>query len=113
MSLVEGGEEYKESKNLRIVAQICALEWVHNNIEKFDGDANNITIFGESFGACSVSILPLIKRKKGLFKHVISSSYQFTCSIEFSLGISKNIFEKTKLNVLMIYLNYLKKKLRN
>lgn len=98
LSLLEGGEEYKESGNLGILDQICALEWVHNNIEKFGGDANNVTIFGESVGACSVSILPLIKRTKGLFQHVIaqSGSYQFTCSIEFSLNISKNLIEKTK-----------------
>ena len=97
LSILEGGENYKESGNLGILDQICALEWVRDNISNFGGDPNNVTIFGESAGGTSVSILPLIKRTKGLFHHVIaqSGSNQFTSSIENSLKITKILIERT------------------
>jgi carboxylesterase type B len=34
-----------------------ALEWVRKYIEYFDGDADNVTIFGESAGSMSVLFL--------------------------------------------------------
>ena len=52
---------------VEIQDQICALEWIHNNIKNFRGDPNNVCIFGESGGGCAVSILPLIKETKGLY----------------------------------------------
>ena len=97
LSLLEGGENYKESGNLGILDQICALEWVRDNISNFGGDPNNVTIFGESAGGCTVSILPLVKRTKGLFHHVIaqSGSYQFTSSVENSLKVTKILIQRT------------------
>ena len=82
---------------VEIQDQICALEWIHNNIKNFRGDPNNVCIFGESAGGCAVSILPLIKETKGLFHHVIaqSGSYQFTNSIEDSLDTINYIIKKT------------------
>ena len=57
LSLLDGGEKYKESGNLEMLEQVFALEWVQENIENFRGDPKNETIIGESDGACSVSIM--------------------------------------------------------
>lgn len=53
--------------------QLYALRWVKNNIEAFGGDANQITIFGESAGALSVDF-HLIYAEDNLFNNVIIQS---------------------------------------
>ncbi|CCG82792.1 Carboxylesterase, partial [Taphrina deformans PYCC 5710] len=40
--------------NYGVRDQLLGLKWVNQNIEKFGGDADNVTIFGESAGAASV-----------------------------------------------------------
>ena len=57
--------------------QVLALKWVYDNIAKFGGDPNNITIFGESAGAYSVITLTAMPAAKGLFRRVIAESMPF------------------------------------
>ncbi len=71
---IEGGEAFPDAPNLGILDQIEALRWIKKNISSFGGDPNNVTIFGESAGGGSVSLLPIIKDAKGLFNRVIAQS---------------------------------------
>lgn len=90
-SEVPGGEEYSTCGNLGLLDQICALQYIQKNIESFGGDPSNVTIFGESAGAGSVSLLPLIPAAKGLFARVIaeSGSVALTYSREECLPLTK------------------------
>ncbi len=54
--------------------QIAALRWVKENIEKFGGDPSRVTIFGQSAGGTSVSILAASPAAKGLFHRAICES---------------------------------------
>ena len=63
-----------KTSNFGTLDIISALEWTNENIEKFGGDPNNITIFGESAGGHNVLSLLVSKRAKGLFHKAISMS---------------------------------------
>ena len=74
LSYLQGGELYPDAPNLGLYDQIEALRWVNKNGQFFGGDINNVTVFGESAGGGSVSILPIVKEAKGLFHRVIAES---------------------------------------
>ena len=68
------GEKYKYSGNVGMLDVVQALQWVRDNIAKFGGDPNNVTIFGESGGGGKVGTLLNMPPAKGLFHKAIIMS---------------------------------------
>ena len=60
--------------NYGMLDMISALRWVQRNIAAFDGDANNVTIFGESAGGSAVVSLMSSPDAEGLFHKVWAMS---------------------------------------
>ncbi|HDZ07965.1 carboxylesterase/lipase family protein [Pseudohongiella sp.] len=62
------------SGNWSTVDTIAGLQWVQNNIAAFGGDADNVTIFGESAGGGNVMSLVTSPMAEGLFHRAIVQS---------------------------------------
>ncbi|WP_215228372.1 carboxylesterase/lipase family protein [Erythrobacter sp. 3-20A1M] len=60
--------------NYGLMDQIAALQWVHENIAKFGGDPDDVTIFGESAGSQDVSLMLAAPQARGLFGRAIMQS---------------------------------------
>uniref|UniRef100_A0A671FXH8 Carboxylic ester hydrolase n=1 Tax=Rhinolophus ferrumequinum TaxID=59479 RepID=A0A671FXH8_RHIFE len=67
------GDEHSRG-NWGHLDQLAALRWVQDNIANFGGSPDSVTIFGESAGGESVSVLVLSPLAKNLFHRAISQS---------------------------------------
>ena len=96
-SSVEGGGKFPDAPNLGLLDQIEALRWIKQNISGFSGDPDNITIFGESAGGGSVSLLMIIDEAKGLFRRVIvqSGSVALTYSKEACVDFTRRLIKES------------------
>lgn len=61
------GEKYRNSGNAGLADLVAALRWIHDNIEEFGGDPENVTLFGQSGGGMKVTGLMQIPEADGLF----------------------------------------------
>jgi para-nitrobenzyl esterase len=71
---VIGGNSFAASGNAGSLDMIAALQWVQDNIDRFGGDPNNVTIFGESGGGGKVCTLLAMPLARGLFHRAIVQS---------------------------------------
>ena len=98
-SSVPGGENFKTAACNGLLDQAMALRWVHENIAAFGGDPDNVTIFGQSAGGGSVSILPVLKEANQYFQKVIAQSgstgLAFPVDCEAAQGKTKALLEYT------------------
>ena len=62
------------SGNQGLLDQRMAMQWVHDNIRKFGGDPDNVTIFGESAGSQDVCLHVASPGSAPLFHRAISES---------------------------------------
>ena len=68
------GSEFALSGGAGMLDIVAALEWVRDNIGRFGGDPNLVTIFGQSGGGRKVATLMSMPGAKGLFHRAIIES---------------------------------------
>ncbi|KAL0968450.1 hypothetical protein UPYG_G00267000 [Umbra pygmaea] len=73
MGFFSTGDKYAPG-NLGLLDQVEALRWVQEHIHNFGGDSKTVTIFGESAGGVSVSLLLISPLSAGLFHGAIAES---------------------------------------
>lgn len=89
--------EFDDSTYLTLLDQIEALKWVKNNIAAFGGDAENITVMGDSSGGTCICHLAAIKEAKGLFKRALvlsASSFDSPIEGKRAANVGKLLFEE-------------------
>jgi para-nitrobenzyl esterase len=84
-------ESGKGSGCYGIQDQVAGLQWVKDNIAQFGGDPANVTIFGESVGGISVSMLTVVPAAKGLFQRAISESGGSFAPVKFDNEAAENV----------------------
>ncbi|KAL1493155.1 hypothetical protein ABEB36_011266 [Hypothenemus hampei] len=60
--------------NYGIQDQAMALQWTYENIEKFNGDRDSITLFGPGAGAASAGLLMVAPQTRNIVTKVIAQS---------------------------------------
>lgn len=68
------GKEYQNSGNVGMADIVAALSWVQDNIHAFGGDADNVTIFGQSGGGAKAATLLQMPAADGLFHKAVIQS---------------------------------------
>jgi len=67
-------DDHEGVGNWGLLDQLAALRWVRDHVAAFGGDPENVTVFGESAGAMSISSLLAMPAARGLFRRAIIES---------------------------------------
>ncbi len=89
--LSDFGEEYANSGNAGTDDIIAALRWVRENIGQFGGDADNVTVFGQSGGGAKVTTLLQTPAADGLYAKGINMSGVIGPLLADSIGSGKEL----------------------
>ncbi|CAK6972602.1 Hypothetical predicted protein [Scomber scombrus] len=73
LGFLSTGDEHI-SGNFGLLDQVQALRWIQQHIHNFGGDPTSVTVFGESAGGVSVSLMLLSPLSDGLFHQAIAES---------------------------------------
>ncbi len=93
LDLSDFGEEYANSGNAGGDDIIAALQWIHDNIEKFGGDPGNVTVFGQSGGGAKVTTLLQTPAADGLYHKGVNMSGVIGPVLADQKGSGKDIVE--------------------
>jgi para-nitrobenzyl esterase len=74
--------------NRGLLDAVAALRWVRENAERFGGDPDNVTVFGESAGAGVISALLAMDSADGLFRRAVAQSVPGTT---FTPGLAADV----------------------
>lgn len=98
------GDKYAKSGNVGLLDLVAALQWINKNIASFGGDAQNVTIFGQSGGGGKVSTLLATPTAKGLFHKAIvqSGSMLRTMDQKYSRRIGNAVMQELGLKASQI-----------
>jgi para-nitrobenzyl esterase len=69
-------ERFAKSGNVGLLDLVLALEWVRDNIAAFGGDADCVTVFGQSGGGGKIACLMAMPAAKGRFHRAWTMSGQ-------------------------------------
>jgi para-nitrobenzyl esterase len=99
LDLSDYGSQYASSGNIGMLDIVAALEWVRDNIERFGGDKNSVTIFGQSGGGTKVITLMAMPAAQGLFHKAIcqSNSIVQVSTHEYAAQLTAQVLTELKI----------------
>ena len=74
LQLAGSGERFADAGNAGLLDILAALRWVRDHAAVFGGDADNVTLFGESGGASKIAAILAMRAAAGLFRKAIIQS---------------------------------------
>ena len=74
LDMSQYGPQFANSANAGLADLVMAMKWIHENIENFGGDPENVTIFGQSGGGSKVVSLMQTPEADGTFNKAIVES---------------------------------------
>ena len=83
-----GGTGGDDSGNFALLDNMAALRWLRSNAAAFGGDADNITVSGESAGANNVLAVMTSPMARGLFHRIVALSGGISLASNLPAGAS-------------------------